>query len=230
MNKRLIAFLSILSLSLSLPLNPAYAAVKVGGACTVAGITTVVSGKTLTCIKSGKKLAWKQIQTSAISTPEKYAWKSPCEKDPWVPSEWKDYEKFALNWFGCSRPLRFQEANIGNLLPKTPLANPSELNPISLCKIPEIFVKTAQGTTNNVGHRNSWKFSGDLDLQIIPVQFTDFNTTNTPAAEYGKYFNYIKEMFYKISDGNTRLNLRIPEKYLQINSTLESFNTGEFLE
>ena len=68
-----------------------------------------------------------------------------------------------------------------------------------------------------LNHHNNLKlpkttiFSGDLDLQIIPVQFTDFNTTNTPAAEYGKYFNYIKEMFYKTSDGNTRLNLRIPE-------------------
>ena len=230
MNKKLIAFLSVFSLFLTLPLIPANAAAKAGGACSKAGVTSVVSSKTYTCIKSGKKLVWKQIQTSAISTSENYAWKSPCDKDPWVPNEWKNYENFALNQFRCSRPLRFQEANIGNLLPKIPLTTRSELSPISLCKVPEVFVKTAQGTTNNVGHRNSWKFSGDLDLQIIPVQFTDFNTTNTPTAEYGKYFNYIKEMFYKTSDGNTRLNLRIPEKYLQINSTLESFNTGGFLE
>jgi hypothetical protein len=37
---------------------PAYAAVKAGGACKQSGITTVESGKTFTCIKSGKKLVW----------------------------------------------------------------------------------------------------------------------------------------------------------------------------
>ena len=230
MKKRFIAFILIFLLSIALPINPVNAAIRVGGKCTNAGVTNVVSGSTLICAKSGGKLAWKQIQTSTSSTPEKYIWKSPCEKDPWVPKEWKDYEKFALSVFRCSRPLRFQEAKLGNLIPKLQLISTSELNPISLCKIPEVFVKTAQGTSNNVGHRNSWKFVGDLDLQIIPVQFTDFNTTNTPSAEYGKYFNYIKEMFYKTSDGNTRLNLRIPNNYLQVDSTLESFNTGEFLE
>jgi len=230
MKNKLIAFLSILSLFLSTLLIPANAAAKAGGACTKAGITSVSSGKTYTCVKSGKKLAWKQIQTSTASTSENYAWKSPCDKDPWVPAEWKEYETFALKFFNCSRPMRFQDAKMPNETPKSSLVATSDLNQTSMCKIPEIYVRTAQGSSNNVGHRNSWKFSGDLDLQIIPVQFTDFNTTNTPTTEYGKYFNYIKEMFYKTSDGNTRLNLRIPDKYLQINSTLESFNTGGFLE
>ena len=58
MNKKLIAFLSILLLSSSLPLVPAHAAVKAGGSCKKAGITSVASGKTYTCVKSGKKLVW----------------------------------------------------------------------------------------------------------------------------------------------------------------------------
>ena len=58
MNKRLIAFLSILSLSLSLPLIPANAAVKAGDKCTKVGIKSAVGNKTFTCIKSGKKLVW----------------------------------------------------------------------------------------------------------------------------------------------------------------------------
>jgi hypothetical protein len=58
MNKKLIAFLSILSISLYVPLLPASAAVKVGGACKKAGISATSSGKTFTCIKSGKKLVW----------------------------------------------------------------------------------------------------------------------------------------------------------------------------
>jgi hypothetical protein len=58
MSKRLIAFLSVLSLFLSSPLSPANAAAKAGAKCTKPGNVEVVKGKTFTCIKSGKKLVW----------------------------------------------------------------------------------------------------------------------------------------------------------------------------
>ena len=58
MSKKLTSFLAILSLSLSLPLIPANAATKAGARCKTAGITSIASGKTFTCIKSGKKLVW----------------------------------------------------------------------------------------------------------------------------------------------------------------------------
>ena len=58
MLKRQSIFVAILSLCLSIFSIPVNAAVKAGGACTNAGSTLVVSGKTFTCIKSGKKLVW----------------------------------------------------------------------------------------------------------------------------------------------------------------------------
>ena len=68
MNKKLIAFSSILFLSFSLPLIPANAAVKAGSACKKAGITATVSSKTYTCIKSGKKLVWNQGKQPSIAS------------------------------------------------------------------------------------------------------------------------------------------------------------------
>ena len=59
MNKRLIAFLSILSLFLSTPIIPVNAAAKAGAKCTKVGIKSVVKDKSYICIKSGKKLIWK---------------------------------------------------------------------------------------------------------------------------------------------------------------------------
>jgi hypothetical protein len=51
--------ISILIIPLLLiQLTPAFAAVKAGATCKTAGITSVVSTKTYTCIKSGKKLLW----------------------------------------------------------------------------------------------------------------------------------------------------------------------------
>jgi hypothetical protein len=58
MNKKLIAFLSMLGLSFAISLVPAYSAIKAGSSCKTAGIKSIVSGKTFTCIKSGKKLVW----------------------------------------------------------------------------------------------------------------------------------------------------------------------------
>ena len=70
MNKKLIAFLSILSLSISLPLIPVNAAAKAGGACTKAGLTSVTSGKTFTCFKSGKKLVWNKGVRTVTTIPD----------------------------------------------------------------------------------------------------------------------------------------------------------------
>jgi hypothetical protein len=69
MHKRQIAFLSILSLFLSLPLIPVNAAAKAGGTCSKAGIKSVAASKTYTCVKSGKKLVWNKGVAVAASKP-----------------------------------------------------------------------------------------------------------------------------------------------------------------
>jgi len=70
MKNKLIAFLSILGLSFSISLGPAYSAVKAGSSCKTAGLTSVDLGKTYTCIKSGKKLIWRlNSQNSNTSKP-----------------------------------------------------------------------------------------------------------------------------------------------------------------
>jgi hypothetical protein len=68
MKKKLISSLTALSLIALSPQISANAATKAGGACTKAGITSVVSGKTFTCIKSGKKLVWDKGVTKSAKT------------------------------------------------------------------------------------------------------------------------------------------------------------------
>ena len=68
MNKRVIAFLSILTLLLSTPLIPVNASAKAGAKCTKAGITEVVKDKSYTCIKTGNKLVWdKGVKVTATT-------------------------------------------------------------------------------------------------------------------------------------------------------------------
>ncbi len=68
MNKRLIAFLSILSITIYLPLIPAHSATKAGAKCTKVGVTSVAGNKTFTCIKSGKKSVWQLNSKNSAAT------------------------------------------------------------------------------------------------------------------------------------------------------------------
>ena len=67
MNKKLIAFFSILSLFLSTPIIPVNAAAKAGAKCAKAGITEVVKDKSYTCVKTGKKLVWNKGVSAVVA-------------------------------------------------------------------------------------------------------------------------------------------------------------------
>ena len=56
--KRLVGYLSVTLLALSLTAPLAQAAVTPGTKCSKAGVKQDYKGKTYTCIKSGNKLVW----------------------------------------------------------------------------------------------------------------------------------------------------------------------------
>ena len=215
MKFRKLSALAISTLILgSLILNPAVsfaASAKTGQPCAKTGLTQTVTGKKFTCVKSGNKKVWdKGIQNIVF--------KSVCEIDPEVPKEWAAYQNFAKKTFGCARPYRFVDRTQPNTKPSVELTPVSDRNPIDKCRLPE------QRNYNQVGHRaNGWKFSGDLQIQVIPVEFSDFKAAASPEKEYGKYLTYIKDMFYKLSDGNTKITFRTPQEYLKTGVSLESF-------
>jgi M6 family metalloprotease-like protein len=69
-SKKLVAFISVLTLLFSGSVAVANAAVKQGAKCTKVGKTQVVKGKTFTCSKSGKKLSWvRNVLTDSKKTP-----------------------------------------------------------------------------------------------------------------------------------------------------------------
>ena len=87
MSKKIIAFISILSLSISIPLIPANAAAKAGAKCNKAGFTSIAAGKTFTCIKSGRKLVWDNGITVMKSTT---GTSSPKFVPPTLPTSFQD--------------------------------------------------------------------------------------------------------------------------------------------
>jgi len=67
MEIRLIVLLVITPLLLSSQFSTSHAATKAGAKCTMAGSKSVVSGKTFTCIKSGKKLVWDKGVSAVVA-------------------------------------------------------------------------------------------------------------------------------------------------------------------
>ena len=63
----MIAFLSIISLFLTLPTFPVNAAAKAGAKCTKVGVKSVVNDKSYVCTKSGKKLTWLESKNKKSS-------------------------------------------------------------------------------------------------------------------------------------------------------------------
>ena len=83
MNKKLITFLSVISLLFSLSLTPTNAAAKAGAKCTKAGATSVSAGKKYTCVKSGNKLVWnKGVTVKAAPKPDLNPVFKPVEPTP----------------------------------------------------------------------------------------------------------------------------------------------------
>jgi hypothetical protein len=98
--RKTIAFLSVLSISLSLPLTPASSAVKAGAACKKAGVTSMSSNKTFTCIKSGKKLVWnKGTSTKQVQIiPESWPIDKAADQNIYLVAD-KNFRKFQQNSF-----------------------------------------------------------------------------------------------------------------------------------
>ena len=116
MNKRLIAYLSVVSLIFSLSLTPANAAAKAGAKCNKAGSTEVVKDKSYTCVKTGNKLVWNngvKVATTnkeSVQSPYYERFKKTGSKglkmfDEWRsnPASGKPKSKIEY-WFGSSVP------------------------------------------------------------------------------------------------------------------------------
>jgi hypothetical protein len=202
-------FMSVVLLS-SVLVAPANARFGVGSACGKVGYKY---GNEMICKKVKGKFIWQNF-TAADYKSIKFI--SVCDPDPLTPPEFKKIQDWMRSRTHCEHPIRFVDLKLPDTKPKSVLsAVGTNLEP---CKL--------KPTTpyETVGFRPfSWNFGGDIQLQVIPMQFSDYPTTNKPIDDYGHYFKYLKEMFYKISDGNTRINFIVPDKYFELGKPLSYY-------
>ena len=158
------------------------------------------------------KLLWsKEVSTSTtggtksktvLDTVDNYRFNSICGKDPFVPSEWKEYEAFGLrrDIFGCAHPLRFKMTTLPNSTPSSAITAKNDLNAIGECKLSHGRRSSGQiafSTTNSP----EIVLNKRANIQVIPIEFTDFPSSKSVEADHEKYFRFIKDGYFNLSKG-----------------------------
>lgn len=236
MRKKLIVFISILMVSLYLPQISTNAAVKPGGACTKAGITSVASSKTYTCVKSGGKLKW----STGVSTTTKVARDikatystdggyldniigGPCAPDLLVPPEWQSMQSFTSANNGCAGQLRIAKYNLGKLRPSSIYQTASEFSQVAPCKI------SIQNSRSSLSHGDQWRIQKrhpgpNSIIQLIPIYAEDTaKPKNTPSQDYSKFLDFMKDWIDYSSDFGSNVQLRIPNEYIRFPNKIEPY-------
>ena len=247
MSKKLIAFLSILSLSL--PLVPANAAVKARDKCTKVGVKSVVNDKSYICTKSGKKLLWLESKTKqslpdlpgGFETNTTYStdigydhqFVRPTAFDPGTPPEWKAMES---QFSGQRLGFRIKKYQLGQQRPKSLVTSKSDLLAAEACKMldrsgdPSLRAFPSSEREQFVVKRGAYP-KPKVTIQVVPIFAEDTaKPTRTPEEEYGKYFNFIKNWIEYSSDVPSEVLIRYPDKYLSFSKKIKPYEISHQLE
>jgi len=254
MRKALAGLVAILSLSL-ITAQLSVAAVKPGTKCSKAGTTSTYNGKKYTCVKSGKKLVWNKgvalpkpapvttptpsptpTQTAAptpITTPtpkptiEPFTFKNLCEKDPDVPSEWKDVQEWSFRYMGCARPYRYVSAKLTDKIPSSSIIIKQSFASIENCKI----TYTGSWPHENLGYQkfsqNRFRPTSSSVIQVVPIQFTNARSSSNPKDDYGKYLDFITEFITNISDVPINPKVIFYPEYIDLAKNIETYKLND---
>jgi len=231
MNKRLVTFLSIVSLSLSLPLIPVNAAFKPGGVCSSAGITLVSSNKTYTCIKSGKKLVWDKGVAISKSMDQFVDQVRPttfiCKTDTLAPAAWKPYQEYIKSkGNACDanfyRYVPFESTDYsGNQV----ITRTSDLLSIDVCKVKKVNNGPMLGFSSRYSNLTPYSRA---KFQVVPIETTDYKTSSTPKKDYGHYFDLLESWVNNNSVNGSTFEIRVPDKYISLNKSLKDYKNIDF--
>jgi hypothetical protein len=245
----MIAFLSIISLFLTLPTFPVNAAAKAGAKCTKVGVKSVVNDKSYVCTKSGKKLTWLESKNKKSSpglpggfeTNTTYStdigydhqFVRPTAIDPGTPPEWKAMES---QFSGQRLGFRIKKYQLGQQRPKSLVTSKSDLLAAEACKMLDgtgdssLRAFPSSGRKQFVVDRGAYP-KPKVTIQVVPIFAEDTATpTRTPEEEYGKYFNFMKNWIEYSSDVPSEVLIRYPDKYLSFSKKIKPYEISHELE
>lgn len=221
-----VASVAFLGTSLSIP---AFAAVKAGAACPKAGKTSVASGKTFTCVKTGKKLTWNKgvAVANPVAAPQSNAPPKvqvaggPC-------STVGESQKNSLGYLECreiadSKKVYFQlSSNVQDLA-----AQNSPL-PMSACRVGD--QRATQPTQDNyaIAYPILWSplpRVGSNKVLFLPFDFSDNPGAGSPKDLYGQDIRKFKEWIKHYSNGKFTVEVETSETWIRASQPSKAYES-----
>ena len=163
------------------------------------------------------------------ATPAAFEWVDICAADPEVPSEWKATQDFLVLNRQCATPFRYEPLLLTQEPPRTDLTPRTELLPINTCKIEQFNNYPVLGFPNPNNAQAVRDFEArrhpgpNTKYQVVAIEAPDAVASSTPAKDYAKYFDFIKEWTKNNSDNGSSVEVRVPDKYFKISRNLSSY-------
>lgn len=157
-----------------------------------------------------------------------YVFNDICEKDPFIPSQWKGLEE-QINRQGkeCSWPYRIVKKIMPSLAPTSTLSE-NQQN-IESCKIKQNPNKLniLAWPSERVDFWMKYERHPSLNtvIQLIPIYTSDApDNGNNPLDDYKPYLDFLKDWVEHASDGLGKLTVRSPDRYLEFPEKLSNYN------
>ena len=153
----------------------------------------------------------------------------PCAVDPRVPEEWSGDFPFQYR-DKCKGIVRLGKYFLGKNRPSISYESSDKYIDTTQCKlITPPSSRSGLGWTTTDKGRNEWRElrkypSPQTIIQLIPLRSLDSEVPkNSPAEDYGKYLEFIKNWIEYSSDSGSKVEVRIPSKYLDFNANLSDY-------
>jgi hypothetical protein len=235
--RKIIAALVTLSFLL-LPTSASAATPKVGAKCLKLNQTQSNKGSTFTCVKSGKKLVWKNSGKKAVDFSITYStdngyhtlFNNPCELDRNIPAELSALQKYFYDYTNCAGQLQIAKYTLGSKRPITAFDSVNKYANLQSCKL-----LTPDGIKGNLGQGfvNSVRESGEYYnvypapktvIQIIPIYSSDTaQPSKSPAEDYKVFTDFFRDWIVYSSDFDSDVKVRVHDSYIKMPDPLGGY-------
>ena len=181
--------------------------------------------------ESGTTLETEPGQTESTEQGSPKYFENIYDVDPELSPIWEETRKIVGKIFSFPGPFRVAQTPMTNELPNSIPSKESELLPVKQCKLPmdvasnvmRGFVKPGQQSYEYFKTREHP--APDTVYQVIGISAKDAPALpgQTPAGDYGHFFDFLKDWTEQSSDVASDVKFRVPDQYIDLGIKIKPF-------
>ena len=159
-------------------------------------------------------------------------YRGPCDFERDLPQIFADLQDAFTKRNDCSGIYRVAKYELGAARPITAIDSNSSDLPIRQCQISEPTNSRNQRGFFNLFDANRLRYLNDskvpgpnMKVQVIPIYSNDTERPkNSPKDDYGAFTDVLEEWAKYSSDGESNVEVRYPEQYLEFSNKVTSYD------